>query len=291
MAAGPATILIIDPSHRIVEGVATDGRTIWVSSVLDRQVLACRNTCRTLATLPAGLYPFAIAWDRERKRLWVTADCPPGVAAITPCDRGAVIALDRAGKVRTRVSPEMGTFHPGDVSVSGRNLFVSDSQSGKVFRLLPSGKALMIVNLPGDGKSWQGTALGPDGKHLFVADYSRGMGQVDLSTFKTRVLPRQDGKPLRGIDGMIRCGDIYYGIYNGTSPGALLAIRPNGSGLTFDEPLSDLSLPDPTQIAFDSNRLLIVADSGWATIDKSEFVRISGTPIIAVPLGPDCRVH
>src|SRR4029079_16128870 len=215
VAAGPATILIIDPSHRIVEGVATDGRTIWVSSVLDRQVLACRNTCRTLATLPAGLYPFAIAWDRERKRLWVTADCPPGVAAITPCDRGAVIALDRAGKVRTRVSPEMGTFHPGDVSVSGRNLFVSDSQSGKVFRLLPSGKALMIVNLPGDGKSGQGTALGPDGKHLFVAGYSRGMGQVDLSTFKTRVLPSQDGKPLRGIDGMIRCGDIYYGIYNG----------------------------------------------------------------------------
>ena len=30
--------------------------------------------------LPAGLHPFAIAWDASRKRLWVAADCPPGVA-------------------------------------------------------------------------------------------------------------------------------------------------------------------------------------------------------------------
>ena len=291
MAARPAIILTIDPSHRIVEGVATDGRTIWVSSVLDRQILECRSSCRTLATLPERLHPFAIAWDRERKLLWVAADCPPGVRGITPCDRGALLALDRSGKVRTRISPEVGAFHPGDVSASGRELFVSDSQNGLVFRLLPSGRAIMIVNLPGDGKSGQGTALAPDGKHLLVADYSRGVSLVDLSTFKTKVLPRPDGKALRGIDGMIRCGNIYYGIYNGISPGALVAIRPSESDLTFDEPLGDLSLPDPTQIAFDGKRLLIVADSGWATTDKPGFVRTAGAPVVAVPLGADCKLR
>ena len=244
-----------------------------------------------MATLPPGLYPFAIAWDRGRRRLWIAADCPPGVAAITPCDRGALIALDKHGKLKTRISPEVGIFHPGDVSVSDRDVFVSDSQNGLVFRLLPSGKAVMAVNLPADGKSGQGTALAPDGKNLLVADYSRGVSLVDLSTFKTKILPRQDGKPLRGIDGMIGCGDTYYGIYNGSSPGALVAIRPSESGLTFDEPLGDVSLPDPTQIAFDGKRLLIVADSGWATIDKPGFVRTSGTPVIAIPLGRDCKVH
>ncbi len=49
----PQAVLTIDPNHRLVEGVASDGTTIWVSSVLDRQILACRTTCRTLATLPA----------------------------------------------------------------------------------------------------------------------------------------------------------------------------------------------------------------------------------------------
>ncbi|HEY7006115.1 MAG TPA: hypothetical protein VH392_06475, partial [Sphingomicrobium sp.] len=80
MAAQPQTLLNIDPKHRIVEGVASDGKTIWVSSVLDRQILACRSTCRVLVTLPQGLHPFAIAWDASQDRLWIAADCPPGVA-------------------------------------------------------------------------------------------------------------------------------------------------------------------------------------------------------------------
>ena len=52
----PKVVLTIDPRHRLVEGVASDGKTIWVSSILDRQVLACRKTCRTFATLPAPLH-------------------------------------------------------------------------------------------------------------------------------------------------------------------------------------------------------------------------------------------
>ena len=285
----PQTILTIDPKHRLVEGVASDGKTIWVSSILDRQVLACRKTCRTIATLPAPLHPFAIAWDQKRKQLWVAADCPPGVAAIKPCERGALLALDSRGRVRTRISPSVGTFHPGDVSVTGGRVFVSDSQNGLVFRLLPSGKALMAVNLPGDGKSGQGTALAPDGQALLAADYSLGVRQIDLITFKATVLPRQDGKPLRGIDGLVRCGSTYYGIYNGAAPGLLVAFTRTAQGIVFSQPLGETTLPDPTQIAYDGKRLLIVADSGWATIDKPDVPRTAGTPIVAVRLSRDCQ--
>ena len=51
----------------------------------------------------------------------------------------------------------------------------------------------------------------------------------------------------------------------------------------------DSTLPDPTQIAYDGKRLLIVADSGWATLDKAGFVRTQGAPIIAIPLSKDCK--
>ena len=61
-------MLTLDPKHRIVEGIATDGSTIWVSSILERQILACRASCKTLATLPKGLHPFAIAWDAQKRR-------------------------------------------------------------------------------------------------------------------------------------------------------------------------------------------------------------------------------
>jgi len=285
----PKVVLTIDPGHRIVEGVATDGHTIWLSSVLDRQILACSKACRTLATLPEGLHPFAITWDSSRNRLWVAADCPPGVAGITPCERGALIGLNRRGKLQVRISPEVGNFHPGDVSASNGRVFVGDSQNGLVFRLLPTGKALMIVNLPGDGKSAQGTALTPGGKQLIVADYSRGVSLVDLATFKTTVLPSQDGKPLRGIDGITRCGSTYYGIYNGAAPGLLVSIARTDKGIQMANPLRDKTLADPTQIAFDGKRLLIVDNSGWAALEKSPSTRRDGARVLAIPLGRDCK--
>ena len=289
VAAAPQTVLTIDPRHRLVEGVASDGTTIWVSSILDRQILACKTSCRTLATLPAGIHPFAIAWDKDRKRLWVAADCPPGVSAIKACDRGALMALSTAGKVMTRIAPPTGSFHPGDVSASSNGVFVSDSQNGAVYRLSKDGYSLSPVIEPGVGKSGQGTAIDADGAQLLVADYSQGVGVVDLGSGGRTLLPRQDGKPLRGIDGLARCGSTYYGVYNGAAPGLLLSITRTTTGLNFDQPLGEVTLPDPTQIAFDGKRLLVVADSGWASLDKPDFKRTAGAPVIAIPLGEDCK--
>lgn len=287
-ALQPQTLFTVDPRHRIIEGAATDGSRIWVSSLVDRQILLCKRSCKPIATLPSGLYPFAISWDASRKRLWVAADCPPGVSFVKAWERGALLGLDKSGRVTTRIAPGVGTFHPGDVSASGGQVFVSDSQNGMVFRLTPNGLGLMAVVLPGIGKSGQGTALSQDGKRLLVADYSQGIGSVDLATFTRTLLPRQDGKPLRGIDGLVRCGSTYYGIYNGAAPGLLVSISLTTTGLKFDQPLGDVTLPDPTQIAYDGKRLLIVADSGWATIDKPGFVRTQGTPVLAIPLSQDC---
>ena len=288
-ATQPQTILTIDPKHRLVEGVASDGATIWISSILDRQLLACRKTCRTLATLPAPLHPFAIAWDSTRKRLWVAADCPPGVSAIKPCERGALLALNASGRVMTRIAPAIGNFHPGDVSASANGVFVSDSQNGAIYQLTKSGQALSAIVPPGVGKSGQGSAIDADGKQLLVADYSQGISAIDLGTGTRTLLPRQDGKPLRGVDGLVRCGSTYYGVYNGAAPGLLVSINRTTSGIEFGQPLGEATLPDPTQVAFDGKRLLIVADSGWATLDKKDFVRTAGAPIIAVPLSEDCQ--
>jgi hypothetical protein len=96
---------------------------------------------------------------------------------------------------------------------------------------------------------------------------------------------------------LVRCGSIYYGIENGSTPGTLVWIIETGKGITYgqpipiilNQPLGDLPLQDPTQVAYDGKRLLIVADSGWATLDKIDFVRTEGTPIVAIPLSKDCK--
>lgn len=284
-------VLTIDPKHRIVEGIASDGSTIWVSSLVDRKILACTTaSCRTLVTLPQGLHPFAIAWDFKRERLWVGADCPPGVSFIKACERGALLAYDKAGKLKTRIASASGAFHPGDVSANATGVFVGDSQSGAVYQLTKSGQALEPIVHAGVGKSAQGSALDLDGRTLIVADYSKGIAAIDLVDGTRTLLPRAGDKPLRGIDGLARCGNTYYGVYNGTAPGTLVTIQREGNQITVTEPLGDVTLPDPTQVALAGQRLLIVGDSGWATIDKKDFTRTAGTPIYAIDLPGDCAV-
>jgi len=284
-------VLTIDPSHRIIEGIASDGTTIWVSSLVDRKILACTdNKCRTMVTLPEELHPFAISWDTKRDRLWVAADCPPGVSFIKPCERGALMAYDKNGKLKTRIASASGSFHPGDLSASATGVFISDSQSGAVYQLTNDGHALEPIVGTGVGKSAQGSALDLDGRTLIVADYSKGIAAVDLVTGERTLLPRAEDKPLRGIDGMARCGNTYYGIYNPQSPGALVSIQRDGNIIEIDQPLGDFDLPDPTQIAIVGQRMLVIGDSGWATIDQKNFVRTQGTPIYAIDLSGDCQV-
>ena len=286
----PQAILTIDPTHRLVEGVATDGSTIFVSSVLDRQILSCAaNACRTIATLPVGLHPLGITWDWGRSLLWIAADCPD-IAGIAKCERGALIAINRNGKLRARFAPAAAPFHPGDVFASQSGIFVSDSGNGRVWALLPRRPGLRAVNRAGDGKSAQSTALAPSGTELIIADYPLGIGSVDLKTKVTTWLPHQEGRPLRGIDGLVRCGDHYLGVYNGGAiPARIWSFRLRPGGIERSELAEGMPLIDPTQIAFDGKRLLVVSDSGWERIGKGETTRRIGAQILSIRLSRDCR--
>jgi len=288
--AAPHAVLTVSPEHRLVEGVATDGSTIFVSTVLDRQILACTSRCRTIATLPKGLHPLGIAWDWGRHLLWIAADCPD-VAGITKCEQGALLAINRNGALRGRWTvPAKMPFHPGDVSVSQSGVFVSDSQNGMVWGLLPRRPSLRAVNRPGDGKSAQGTALAQSGTELIVADYAKGIGRIDLKTTDTTWLLRQDGKPAVGTDGLVRCSDAYLGVYNGgAAPSRIWKFRVGATGVERTELVEGMTLEDPTQIAFDGKRLLVVSESGWEGLGKGEMTRKTGARVLSIPLSRGCR--
>jgi hypothetical protein len=149
----------------------------------------------------------------------------------------------------------------------------------------------MAVILPNVGNSAQGTALDPTGAKLVVADYSQGHGVTGLTTFVRRLLPGKDGKPLRGIDGLARCGDRYCAVYNGNAPGRLLTFKLGEAGIEHREAVPGLALPDPTQVAFDGRRLLLVADAGWEQAGRPGLARAAGAPILAIPLTGNCEAR
>ena len=266
-ADAPEAVYSAPAQHRLIEGVATDGSTVWLSSVLDRTILIRRAGTDASIAMPAGtLHPMGLAWDSRRNWLWVATDCPdlPGVAK---CESGALVALDRKGRLKAKLSAGPG-FHPGDVSAAGGAVFVSDSLNGAVYRL--TGGTLEPLIAPGVARSAQGTALTADGKHLVVADYGRGVATVDLKTKVRTLLPMADGKPLRGLDGLVRVGADYYAIHNGSSPGSLIRFRIVGGQIDVTVVQRGTPLADPTQLALDGGRLLVVADAGWPSASKPD---------------------
>ncbi|MDB5681309.1 MAG: hypothetical protein JWO16_1114 [Sphingomonas bacterium] len=262
--AAPSVEFTVPATHRLVEGIASDGRTIWVSSVIDRTIIVRRDGRMREWTLPADVaQPFGMAWDAKRQLLWIATDCLD-VAGLTPCDRGALIAVDRGGRLRKRFAAP-APFHVGDVSARDGEVFVADSRSGAVYRV--KGDTLVPLVPPGVGKSAQGSALSPDGKALIVADYSQGITRIDLVS-GDRKLVQLDGKSLRGVDGLARAGEWYVGVQNGGSVGRLLAFRIVDGALEVKVLAEGGLLADPTQVTVTDDAILVVADSGWSTIDK-----------------------
>lgn len=279
--AAPTVAYTINPKHRIVEGLASDGSTLFVSSILDRTIIACRETCDREFTLAGPAVPLGISWDPKRKLLWVAMHCPklPGVA---PCS-GEVQGVTAKGKLRYRLWPG-ADFSPGDLNASDGRLFVSDSANGKIYLAEPEAGRWTELGTSGERKSGQGVALDSGGR-LIAADYSKGISAVDLATGTRTMLPRAGDKPLRGIDGMVAAKGRIFAIYNGQAPGALLELAPGPDGLKFGQLSGDTDLPDPTQVTVIGDSLYAVADAGWATIEK-EPARAKGATILKFAIPP-----
>ncbi len=266
----------IDPKHQLVEGLASDGNTLFVSSVLDRTIIACTDTCREQFQLDGPAAPLGLSWDRRRKLLWVAMHCPPlpGVGRCTGEVRGVTVS----GRVKFRLWPS-SPFSPGDISVVGKSIIVSDSGSGQIYRLTPEKRRWEKLIQRGEMKSAQGIASLEDGS-ILAADYSKGISRIEPKSGARSMLLQDDGKPLRGIDGMVPNRIFAYGIYNGSVPGKLLELNVYGKVLR-SRVLADL--PDPTQIAVRGLELFAISDSGWSLIDQKK-TRTQGATIVSIPL-------
>lgn len=61
------TVLTVPASHRLIEGIASDGETIWLSSVVDREILEWRphHPLRVRHMPPDTARPLGLAYDGE----------------------------------------------------------------------------------------------------------------------------------------------------------------------------------------------------------------------------------
>jgi hypothetical protein len=102
---------------------------------------------------------------------------------------------------------------------------------------------------------------------LYVADYSRGIGFVDLRTLATGYLPKPYDLASGGFDGLVRHGNTLIAIQNGTSPHRIMAIElsPDGRAITGWRVLEQASprMGEPTHGLVVGKDYVWLADSGW----------------------------
>ena len=281
-AAGQSTRrMTLAATDWIPESLAWDARSkrLFISDVRHCEVRVLADPAhasardRPFARLSASA--FALGIDAHRQRLWVTiatvaqADgCGKGPAS---AERTTLLALDlRSGRVLQRVEAGLpGVL--GDLLVADDGtVYVTESVHGAVLRLRPGASAFDRLDVAGEFTSPQMPALSADGRTLIVPDYARGIALLDLGACPCAARWPANGPRVfsAGIDGLVRDGDTFLAVQNGTSPPRVIRFADD---LARQQVLESGTpgFGEPTHAIVVGRELWFIADVGWDRFEES----------------------
>jgi sugar lactone lactonase YvrE len=290
------------------EGMDYDSRTgnFYVASVRHRTVaeLSPAGRARELwprhqASLGAML---GVRVDPRRPILWVTTSGLPQMEGYRPAD-SAIAALLRVrlgdGVIERRwdLPPTPGGHVLGDLAIGpGGEVYLTDSNEPVLYLLRPGRDTLERITNP-LFRSLQGLAPTPDGRALYLADYSHGLLRLDLRRGGVIRLADAPGSTSLGVDGIAWHRGAIVAVQNGVAPARVMRFVLDGSGTRIARAeVLDRNLPtadEPTIGAIAGSEFVYVANSQWEKY--TEDGRRNGVPLaapvlLAVPLAQSHRL-
>jgi hypothetical protein len=268
----------------ITEGLAYDPAeaSFFVSSVHKRKILAVgkNGDVKTFASEQDGLFSvLGMAVDAKRRHLWVTSTAFPQMVNFRKEEDGtsAVFKFDLRTKklLKKYVLSNAGKKHAlGDLTIqSNGDVFTTDSLSPAVYVIHPQKDEIeLFLQDPGFG-SPQGLAFSSDEQHLFMADYSTGLFDIDVKTRKIGHLAPLSGATLLGIDGLYYHKGTLIGVQNGVTPQRIVRVSLS-KDLRRAERLEVLEANNPVFLEPTLGVLLkdvfyFIANSQWPLIDEN----------------------
>jgi hypothetical protein len=249
-------------------------KTFLITSVLEKKILRVtpEGKATDFARSPSGWPMLALKADSTHNLVWATEVALDGFTIVPKSEwgRSAVLCFDlAAGKLRQRiVGPAPAEL--GDMVLTREgNPIVSDGGGGGVYRV--NGDRLERID-GGDFISPQTPAMHPDGKHVFVPDYARGVGVLDLTNKSVTWLNRPAKYAVNGIDGLYFAGGALIATQNGTSPERVIRFELNSrlSNIVSEEMIerATATLGDPTHGVVVDNLFYYIANSGWNAVNE-----------------------
>jgi hypothetical protein len=292
--ASPVAFRLKDPKL-IPEGIAYDaeGLRFFIGSVAQHKIVAAHEK---------ELSDFSIPTDRLDAVLGLTVDptcrhlyaiTTNGVEESAKKERrNAVVQYDlKDDRLMDRfAAPDAMQLNDLAVARDG-TLYVTDSETGSLFRKKPEEKALTKFGATGALRGANGIALAPDGA-LYIT-LSTGIARVDTTSGEPTRLPQQDTVVTGGIDGLYWHDGDLIGIQNSTNPGRVIriALTDKGmriAGVTVLQSHHHPEFDEPTTGAIANGALHVIANSyvGHYQPDGTikDTVDLKRTAIVAVPL-------
>jgi hypothetical protein len=244
-----------------------DRARFLVTSVLKHQVLAVTlaGASRVFARSPEGWPMMALKIDARRQRVWVTE-------VDIGNDRSTVLIYDlKSGQLRHRLAgPPQADL--GDMCLTpDGDAIVSDGGHGGVYRVHADTLRMDRIDA-GDFVSPQTPAMAANGNQVWIPDYVRGIGLLDLKTQKVSWLATQNTYALNGVDGLYLSGHSFIVTQNGTSPERVARFTLNDAMTDIAaESLIERATPtlgDPTHGVIVGDYFYYLANSGWDALDE-----------------------
>jgi hypothetical protein len=272
-----STAFVLTDPALLPEDIDYDSHSqrFFISSVRLGKIVTAdlRGAIHDFAKAPDGWPMLAVKVDAQRGRLWATEVALQDFAFAPKGDwgRSALVCYAlKDGRVLRRVEGPKGSAL-GDLSLTSLGeVIVSDGTGGAVYRLRPEAPALERLDA-GDFISPQTVAPEPDGKHLFIPDYVRGIGVLDPVSKQVEWLAMQGRFALNGIDGLYARGHTLVAVQNGTTPERVMLFRLNDSLTQIESEAvierASRTLGDPTHGVIVGTTFYYIANSGWDVLD------------------------
>ena len=281
----------------VPEDIDYDAATqlFYITSVLKKTILAVdmHGSARVFATAAGGWPMLAVKVDSRRRLLWATEVALDGYIQSPPKDWGksAIDIYDLAtGKLLHRVE---GPAHAalGDMTLTADgDAIVSDGGHGGVYRVRRVSQRIERLDA-GGFISPQTPVVLPDGLHVMVPDYLRGIGVLDLESKRIAWLAMEGRHALSGIDGLYLFGNALLATQNGTSPERVVRFELDASlEHVASESIIERATPslgDPTHGVVIGNRFCYIANSGWDALDDHGNIKADKTPSPAAVMCAD----
>ena len=276
ISLGSTAFVLSDPGF-LPEDVDYDRRTrrFFITSVRERKIVSTEasGASTEFAKAPDDWPVLAVKVDASRGVLWATEVAIQGFTFVPESDwgRSAVLCYDlKNGKLLRRVEGPRPSNLGDMVLTANGDVIVSDGDGGGVYRVLTKGTTLERLD-DGDFISPQTPAMHPDGKHVFVPDYVRGIGVLEIATKQVRWLSMEGRFALNGIDGLYFDRGRLIAVENGTSPERVAAftLDPSFTRIVSETIIerSTRTLGDPTHGVVIDDNFYYIANSGWDAID------------------------